>query len=457
MKLEIKEQNRERMPLEKPFEKVVSPFENFVQSQTAAGLFLLLFTLIAMVWVNSTWSDSYHSFINAKLGIFLDDFIISHSLVDWMNEGLIVLFFFLLGLEIKYQILAGELQDIKVAMLAILMALGGMLIPASVYVSMVLLFDQVNAMSGWGIPMATDTAFAIGLLMLLGKRVPASVILLITALAIIDDMGAVLVIGIFYTEQLVIHQLIYAGVTLLALFMLNLLGIRSRFFYLIGALILWWFVYHSGIHATTAGILAALTVPTKPYADTNWFSDNMTKLLTRFKQIDSQDKSILEQQQQHELAETAKQIAHSSTTPIQRWESALDKPISLLVLPLFALLNAGVMIPEQFADVTHSAVFWGSSLGLVIGKCLGIFGFAYVGLKLNWVHLPDSLTNLDLLGLSCFAGIGFTMSLFIANLAFAGQALLLDYAKLGVIFGSLCAIVFGMTCFMLKRTEPHHG
>ncbi|MDO6425565.1 Na+/H+ antiporter NhaA [Thalassotalea sp. 1_MG-2023] len=449
MKIDIEEQERERMPLERNFDRIISPLQSFLQSQSSAGMLLLIATFIALYMANSQWQEAYIWLTEYHVGFIWGEGYIIHSAVEWVNEGLIVLFFFLLGLEIKYQVLAGELQDTKSSMLAIFMAVGGMVIPALTYLAIMTLMAG-DSWQGWGIPMATDTAFAIGLLVLLGRRVPTSVLVLITALAIVDDMGAVLIISFFYTDSVSLMQLGYGAITLSLMVLANFLGIRWAWFYLFAGLVLWWFISHSGVHATTAGILAALTVPAKPYADTHWFARNMERLVSRFKRMDNNDTTILEQQQQHDLAEAAEDIAITATTPVQRWQSKLSKPISLLVLPLFALLNAGVVMPDNSASMGSATVFWATMLGLLVGKPLGIFFFAYFAIKLGFAQKPKDMIWRDVIALGCFAGIGFTMSLFIANLAFSGSADSLAHAKLGILAGSLLSAVLGFCLFLSK-------
>lgn len=455
MKIEIKDKHREHMPLEKNFERVLTPLQDFISNQSTAGLLLIFATLLAMIMANTQWVEVYKAITNFELGFIWGDGQLVHSAVEWVNEGLIVLFFFLLGLEIKYEILAGELKELKSAMLAIVMALGGMVVPALTYLFVMKLLGG-DGWQGWGIAMATDTAFALGLLVLLGARVPKSVLILITALAIVDDMGAVLVISLFYTDNVALAYLGYGAAAFSIMLLANFLGIRVVWFYLFAGLVLWWFVSHSGVHATTAGILAALTVPTKPIADTNWFTTSMEKVLSRFKKLDSEQSTILEQQKQHELAQAAEKISKTATTPVQRWQSKLNKPISLLVLPIFAFLNAGVVLPDNTASVSNMPIFWACLLGLFIGKPVGIFLFSFVSVRMGWVEKPSDMQWRDFLALGCFAGIGFTMSLFIANLAFIGDFVQIDQAKLGIISGSILSAVLGFTIFLTKSRHDRH-
>ncbi|GLX79053.1 Na(+)/H(+) antiporter NhaA [Thalassotalea insulae] len=450
MKLEVHDKHREHMPLEKEFQQVISPLQEFIHHQSTAGLLLVLATIIAMVMANTTWDQAYIQLRNFNIGFIFGDFQVVHTALEWVNEALIVLFFFLLGLEIKYELLAGELKELRKSMLAIAMALGGMVAPALIYIIIMAILDG-NDWQGWGIVMATDTAFALGLLVLLGARVSKSLLVLITALAIVDDMGAVLIISVFYSENVSLVSLGYGAFILLIMVLANVVGIRAVWFYLLSGILLWWFVSHSGIHATTAGILAALTVPTKPMADTHWFTASMERVLKRFRQLDRHDRTILEVQQQHDLAQAAEEISKTVTTPVQRWQSKLARPIGFIVLPLFALLNAGVKLPETTTSIVVEPVYWACLLGLVIGKPLGIFLFSYILVLLGGAEKPSDMQWKDFLALGCFAGIGFTMSLFITNLAFVGQVLTIEYAKLGIISGSILSAMLG---FIMIMTNP---
>ncbi|MGX5173212.1 Na+/H+ antiporter NhaA [Aliikangiella sp. IMCC44653] len=438
--------------LEKEFSAIKSPFENFFKRQSSIGISLLAATVIALLWANSDYKDFYFSLNHLPLEIALGEWRLSYSLKHWVNDGLMVLFFFLLGMEIKRELLVGELKNIQQSSLVLLMAIGGMVVPALVYVGL-----NVNgiegAFSGWGVPMATDAAFAIGILILLGSKVPSSAVVILSALAIVDDIGAVLVISVFYTQQIDGAALASAGGVLALLGLSNLLGLRHALIYFIGGIFLWWFIHNSGVHATTAGVLAALLVPTKSKIETGWYLRYMKKLLNRFEKIDEEDKSILEKEQQHKLNEKARELTIKAATPLQRWTESIEKPVSYSIMPIFALLNAGVVLPSDFNDIVTSSVFLGCALGLVFGKAIGISGFAWLGVKLAWVALPKDMNFTQLFGLSLLAGIGFTMSLFIASLAFSSHPSLLIEAKLGVLCGSLIAGVAGVYILLKASSQ----
>lgn len=451
---EPSDRERELAPLERPADKLLTPLEIFLRSQSTSGVLLLVAAIAALALANSRFDGLYASLNSLPFSVSLGDWRVSHSLHHWVNDGLMVLFFFVLGLEIKRECLAGDLRDIRQSGLVLMMALGGMLVPAAVYVLIVPLAD-VTAIRGWGIPMATDTAFAIGILTLLGKRVPRSALVSISALAIVDDIGAILVISIFYTESVDVGYLLAAGGVLLLLLFFNLTGFRRPLLYMAGGVLLWWYTQHSGVHATTAGILAALMVPARPYAQTGWFSRRMKKLINRFDDLDEADKTILEETRQHDLAEKAREVAELATTPLQRWAGILDRPVSLTILPLFAFLNAGVRISTEDLNLTGSPVMVGIMGGLVLGKVVGISLFAWAGIRLGLVTLPGGLTLRHIVGLGFLAGIGFTMSFFISALAFEESPALLAQAKLGVLCGSLLAGILGVAWMLLAtRSAP---
>jgi NhaA family Na+:H+ antiporter len=447
MKHKIREANRRHAPLERSFLKLSSPLEAFINSQAMAGIALFIAALLAILMVNVGWQHQYETLSKLVLAVSIGDWEISHSIHYWINDGLMVLFFFILGLEIKYECLVGALSDLKDAALVIAMAIGGMVLPALIYL-LIVNIGGIDAYQGWGIPMATDTAFAIGILTLLGTRAPRAAAIILTGLAIVDDMGAVAVIGLFYTEEIVVSSLLWAGLSLIAMLLMNLLGIRKASFYFIGGVLLWWFILQSGIHATTAGILAALMVPTRPYANKVWFQRKMKNVVDNFEEVNQPNSTILESGEQHALAVEAEDIAKKTTTPIIRWGNSLDKPVSLVILPLFAFLNAGMLIPTDIPEFKDAVVTLAVLFGLVLGKGIGISIFAWLSLKMGIARLPKGVDFYHIVGIGFLAGIGFTMSLFISALAFEGQPELIEQAKLGILFGSIIAGILG-TLFLL--------
>lgn len=449
------QQNEERItaPIEKEANKLPAPLSEFVSSQAASGLLLGLAVCGALAMANTPLQDAYRALGHTHLKIAFGDFSIDMSLHHWMNDGFMVLFFFVLGLEIKRELLAGELRDIRQSSLVFAMAAGGVLLPALVYVAIVQ-SAVPEAADGWGIPMATDAAFAIAILSLLGSRAPRAATVVLSALAILDDICAVLVISFFYSGDVQTASLAGAAATLLALMALNAMGIRAAWAYAVGGIVLWWWVLQSGVHATTAGIVAALVVPAKAQAETHWFTRLMPRVVERFEKIDHPDQSILERAEQHDLAEQALKVAEATTTPLQRWENRLDGPVSLLVIPAFAFLNAGVTLTGDLGEVITAPATLAVLLGLVLGKTAGIFGFAWLCLRLGWCQMPQGMRLIHLVGLGLLGGVGFTMSLFIASLAFSGSGILLEQAKVGILAGSLISALLGSAVFIYADRQP---
>jgi NhaA family Na+:H+ antiporter len=436
-----------RPPLEQSFSRhVQQPFSKFVSSQTTGAILLLGATLAALIIANSPWAHYYTSLESIEMGVFASDFELKKNLHDWVNDGLMVLFFFMLGLEVKREFLAGELRSIKQSSTVILAALGGMLCPALIY--SIVNYGSDGAM-GWGIPMATDTAFALGAMALLGSKVNPSLKVFLVALAIVDDIGAVIVIALFYTDQILWNYLAVAGACFLGLILTNRLGIRGPFFYVVLSLGLWFCIMQSGVHATMAGVLAALAIPARPKVHPGYLAKAMHSVAGR---IDDRlaanqhpdKRSILGDQYKDSVLEAIQRKARLTRTPLRIWENLLDRPVSLLVIPLFAFLNAGTEISQEaLASMLDASIAWGVFLGLVIGKPLGIFLFTWVTVKLGIGKLNESLTFKEIFGLALLAGMGFTMSMFIAVLSFGeGGQELLD-AKLSVMFATVIAGVLG--------------
>ncbi len=426
--------------LEKGFANVVSPFQDFIHEQKTASMLLLLSTLIALIIANSPLADAYHALIETRFGFVLANSDYSMSLHHWVNDGLMSLFFFILGLEMKRELLVGELRDAARAVPVFAAAVGGMLVPA-------LLFYAFNhdgsAAHGWAVPMATDTAFAIGILALLGARVPPGLTAFLLALAIIDDMGAVLVIALFYSDAISLQYLGSAAVILVALMVMNLLGVRWPVFYFAGGGLVWLSMLGSGIHATLAGILVAMIVPARPKRSTRAFVRRSRELLDEFEAIENEETEttpVLAEPGKHEVVENLQQTASQATTPLQLWERALEHPVALFVLPLFALVNAGIAVDlSALPSLLGESLALGIVLGLVLGKAIGISLPTYALLKLNIGRLPDGVQQGHIMGLALLGGMGFTMSIFIATLGFAGHPEQQVIAKTGILTASLIA------------------
>jgi len=434
-------------PWQKKFEKLSTPFDEFLHAQMTTGIILIVMTLLALVLANSVLSEAYAHFFHTKVNFSIGSWELSHSIHHWINDALMAIFFFLIGLEIKREVSVGELSDIKVAILPILAAIGGMIFPALIYYS--INADTLGA-NGWGIPMATDIAFAISALVLLGNRVPPALVTFLVALAIVDDLGAVLVIALFYTEQIHMVPLAWAGVTVAVMITMNRFGIHSNIPYFIGGIVLWLFMLQSGVHATIAGVIAALTIPAMPKKDPSHLRKELKVLLDEFDIHPIKEDYMMNDRQKSILTEVKEKIAHVET-PAARLEHSLHLPVSLIIIPLFALANAGIAIDFSTMGTTlMEPVSMGIVAGLILGKVLGIFGIAWLAIKLKVATLPQGSNMSQIFGVAFLGGIGFTMSIFVADLAFLGSLELIFQAKVGILVASLFAGLFGY--FWLRYT-----
>ncbi len=439
-------------PLEKVFNKIVSPFEEFIHRETTAGFLLMICAVIALIVANSPLSGAYTHLLQTEVGFNFGAFELQKSLHHWINDGLMALFFFVVGLEIKREILVGELSDPRQASLPIIAAIGGMVMPALVYF---LISSGSEGVNGWGIPMATDIAFAVGVMVLLGTRVPKTLLTFLVALAIVDDLGAVMVIAIFYTENINMNALLFAGLFLAMLIVLNRAGIRSPLPYFIIGMLLWLAMLKSGVHATLAGVLTALTIPASIKYDPHSFSKYVRALMDKFDQNHKPGESMMKNEEQRSILQTLENGVHMMEAPLQRMEHSMHMPVAFIVIPIFALANAG--IPIDFSAVGDSLshpVALGVMGGLLLGKILGIAGFSYIAIKLGFGSLPAGTTFPQIIGVSLLGGIGFTMSIFIAELAFMQQPELLLMAKTGVLFASLFAGILGYIWLLKTTTKP---
>jgi len=437
-------------PLEARLERIITPFQEFTRDQTTGSILLILCTLVALGLANSPFANSYENLVDMHFGFVLGDWSLTMSLRHWINDGLMSLFFFVLGLEIKREILVGELNNPQQSFPIILAALGGMLAPALIFY----LFNSgTTAVHGWGIPMATDTAFAVGILALLGRRIPLALITFLTALAIIDDLGAIMVIGIFYTESISLPYLTTAGLLLLALVVCNIAGFRHPLIYVIGGGIIWLAMLGSGVHASVAGILVALTVPARPKRNSDWFVQRTRKLINEFEDIENESaNSILSDVEQHAVVERVQDSAEKASTPLRRWERALETPVALLVMPIFALANAGIAVNiDSLSALSADPLALGIIVGLVAGKSIGISVFAWLALKLKFGRLLQGINMNHIIGIGLLGGMGFTMSIFIAGLGFANNPEALLAAKSAILMASLLAGITGYLWLRLLR------
>jgi NhaA family Na+:H+ antiporter len=430
--------------LEKGFANVVTPFQAFIRDQKTASLLLLACTLLALVIANSPLSTWYQSFLSAPVGFVLGDSDLVMSLRHWVNDGLMALFFFVLGLEIKRELLVGELGEPTRALPVVAAAAGGMLTPALLFY----ILNQSGATTqGWAIPMATDTAFAIGVLALVGRHAPPGLTTFLLALAIIDDMGAVLVIALFYSDAISLPYLGTAAGLLAILAVFNLLGVRHPVVFFAGGGLVWVAMLGSGVHATLAGVLVAMTVPARPVRSHGAFVRRSRQLIDEFDEIGSEKEDaqpILAEPQKHVVVERLQETAAEATTPLQMWERALQHPVALFVLPLFALVNAGIVVaPARLPELLAEPLALGIIVGLVFGKPAGISLATLAVLALTNSRLPGGMQRRHLPGLGILAGMGFTMSIFIAGLGFTDQPDHLLIAKTGILAASIIAGVCG--------------
>jgi NhaA family Na+:H+ antiporter len=427
-----------------PAEQLLHPFQEFLHQESSGGILLLGLTILALIWANSPWAESYNAFWQTKLTIGTSNFNLSKPLILWINDGLMAIFFFVVGLEIKREVLVGELASRKKAMLPVAAAIGGMLMPAVIYA---LLNRSGTGAAGWGIPMATDIAFALGVLALLGKRAPLSLKIFLTALAIVDDLGAVLVIALFYTAEIAWLSLVVAAGFLLLLVIVNRLGVRHPLVYAILGIGLWVAFLKSGIHATIAGILLAMTIPAKARIGGRQFASQSRAILDEFEHERSQMANGISEIQQSAL-QTLETYIQYVESPLQRLEHGLHPWVAFCIMPIFALANAGVVLGGDIASALAQPISLGIAAGLVLGKQVGITSFAWLAVRSGLADLPKGISWWHIYGASWLAGIGFTMSLFIAGLAF-GEGPELTAAKLGILAASLIA---GLAGWLILRS-----
>ena len=417
------------------------PIKLFMGREKSGGIVLILSVALAMILANSNIAESYFHFFEQEVGFIVNgEPYLNYSLHHWINDGLMAMFFFVVGLELKREFIGGELADIRNTILPIGAAIGGMLVPALIFLS--LNIGTPHTM-GWGIPMATDIAFALGVVYLLGDKVPASAKLFLTTLAIVDDLGAVLVIAFFYTSELSIASLLFGLCFLAVMFIGNRLGIKSLFFYApLGIGGVWVTFLLSGIHATIAAVLAAFMIPADAKINESVYLKRMKKLTRRFEKEEPNEVRTLEEGQVDVLTH----IQHDTTIAIpllQQLEHKMSPIVTFLIMPIFAIANAGISFTDlSLSDIFSTHVALGVTLGLLLGKPIGIIGATFLMVKMRWATLPSAITRRTLLGLGMLASIGFTMSMFISTLAFTDE-LLMTQAKLGIFLASILGGIGG--------------
>lgn len=425
-----------------PIDRVVTPIQRFIQQEKSGGLILGISVIIALFLANSPWHNEYHHFFEQKLGFqFNGSTYLEYSFHHWINDGLMAIFFFVVGLELKREIVAGELSNPRKALLPIAAAIGGMLVPALIYFG---LNPTGEVQSGWGIPMATDIAFALGVLYLLGNRIPLALKVFLTALAIVDDLGAVLVIAFFYTSDISMMNLAIGLLFLLAMYIGNKMGVRSILFYaILGIGGVWTAFLLSGVHATIASVLAAFTIPADVKIKEDVFIERIKKHLGRFASADPNNKVPTLTNEQLHILENVNADTNHAIPPLQKLEHAMHPFVTFIIIPIFALANAGVSVLDIDVDELFSTnVATGVALGLLLGKVIGVVGFTWLCAKLKIAPFPDGMNMKNLLGLGLLASIGFTMSLFVTELAFTHEEYKVQ-AKVGIFIASLIGGVLG--------------
>ncbi|HVS04338.1 MAG TPA: Na+/H+ antiporter NhaA [Thermoanaerobaculia bacterium] len=425
---------------------LLRPFQRFVRLESASGILLVAAALVALLWANSAAGASYFRLWQTLGTVGLGGFAISKPLLLWINDGLMAIFFFVVGLEIKREVLVGELAEPRKAALPIAAAVGGMVVPAAIYAA---LNAGGPGTPGWGIPMATDIAFALGVLALLGPRVPLALKVFVTAVAIVDDLGAVLVIALFYTERLSLTMLGVGAACLVLLALINRAGVRRTWPYALVGAALWVAFLKSGVHATIAGVLLALTIPARRTIDAPEFLRRAELLLAEFREdvAPGRDRPTADQRDAVHALERA---AENLGTPLVRLEHALHPWVAFFIMPVFALANAGVAVGGDVLATLGQPISLGIILGLFVGKQVGVLGAAWLAVKAGIAAMPAAVSWRQVWGVSLLCGIGFTMSLFIAGLAFADPAFV-DDAKVGILVGSLVSGVAGAAALLRPR------
>lgn len=432
---------------ETPIAHLLGPMQFFVNRSAAGGIVLLAATFCALVFANTPLAPLYHAVLNTEIGIELGSFVLRENVLHWINDGLMAIFFVLVGLEIKRELTAGELASPRAAALPILAACGGMLVPAAIFTA---LNVGGQFQRGWGVPIATDIAFALGCLALLGSRIPFGLTIFMAAVAIVDDLIAVVVIALFYTGQLNFAAL-GAGLGVLALMLLlNHLGIRTLVVYIALGIVVWLAFLQSGVHATIAGVLIAFTVPARNRIDAPTFEHRARAILQVFGAAHGPaDTPMLTDERQQSATIALEELCEEVQAPLQKLEHALSNWVQLGIVPLFALANAGVVLAPIAVSGATSSVAFGIVLGLVVGKPLGLFGASWLAVRLGIASLPEGVSWHHMRGASVLGGIGFTMALFVAQLSF-GESAALGTAKLSI----LCASLIAGTAGVWLLTQP---
>lgn len=417
--------------------KILTPFQKFVKIESFSGILLFSATLIALIWANSRFGSSYSELWQYKIGFSFENFELKKPLILWINDGLMTIFFFLIGLEIKRELIIGELNTLRKASFPLFAAVGGMLFPLTIFL---ILNSNPETSGGWGVPMATDIAFALAILKLLGKRVPLGLKIFLTAFAIVDDIGAVLVIAIFYSASIKWILLAYALIPFAILIFLNRKGIFNKYVTLLFGIVVWFLFLKSGIHPTVAGVLLAFTVPIRQKINVKTYTDKLCKIVDKIEDAASLEAPILSKGQIEEI-DNLEEWTSKVQSPLQHLEHQLHNWVSYLIMPIFALSNAGVVF--NMSGNLDSSLITNLALALVFGNLIGVGSMSFLSVKLGIAEFPSEVNRIHMIGVSFLGGVGFTMSIFIANLAFINNPVFIDSAKIGILLGSFVSGIIG--------------
>jgi NhaA family Na+:H+ antiporter len=427
---------------------VLSPFERFLERQSSAGILLLIAAIIAMIWSNSSYAAVYFDIWQYDLALGIGSFRVSEPLLHSVNDGLMAIFFFVVGLEIKREVMAGELSSIKDVVLPLTAAIGGMLVPAIIFL---LVIGNTEMAKGWGIPMATDIAFSLGILSLLGPKVPIGLKVFLTALAIVDDIGAILIIAFFYSNDIQWVYLQAAAGFFVLLLVFNYFDLRMVALYLFIGFLVWFCFLKSGVHPTVAGVLIALTIPARRKIKIDDFIEETKTSLTKFENAEWQGSNVVLGKKQISAVDRIAESVKKVQSPVQSIENSLSDFTANLVMPIFALANASIVIVGNEFNLLDKVTL-AAGLGLLVGKVLGVSLFSWLSVRLGWAKLPAGVTWTQVIGVGFLAGIGFTMSLFITNLAYTDTGVI-NASKTGIVVGSLVAGAIGFVILKINFSK----
>lgn len=427
----------------------LTPFQRFVKIESFSGILLMTATVLALLWANSPFGESYRELWQYEIGIITESFEFKKPLILWINDGLMAVFFFLIGLEIKRELLIGELNTARKIAFPLVGAIGGMVIPVTFFL---ILNQNPDTLKGWGIPMATDIAFSLAILNVLGKRVPLSLKIFLTAFAIVDDIGAVLVIAVFYSGSINLTLLLSALALLAGLYLLSYKGYYSKYLMVILGVIIWFLFFKSGIHPTVAGIMLAFSVPIRQKIDTSTFLHQLENVYNDIKTSSILQKPILSNEQIENL-DDLQDWTNKFQSPLQNLERSLHGWVAYLIIPIFALANAGVMIDSSVE--LDTALVINIVICLILGKGIGVSSLVLLAQKLKIIEVPREIHLKEIIGVSFLAGIGFTMAIFIASLAFATHPEYIDSAKIGILIGSFISAIIGYTILRIGSDKTN--